>query len=31
MMDPARGGRAMTETLIDSCATAADLLDALQR
>jgi Pup amidohydrolase len=31
MMDPARGGRAMTEHLIDSCPTAIDLLDALQR
>ena len=31
MMDPARGGRAMTESLINRCATAADLLDELQR
>lgn len=31
MMDPGRGGRAMTERLIDTCATAVDLLDALQR
>jgi proteasome accessory factor A len=31
MMDPARGGRAMTEHLIDSCDTAAELLEALQR
>ncbi len=30
MMDPARGGRAMTEELIERCATAAELLDELQ-
>ena len=30
MMDPARGGRDMTESLIDRCATAAELLDELQ-
>jgi len=30
MMDPARGGRAMTEALIDSCDTAAELVAALQ-
>ena len=30
MMDPGRGGKAMTEALIDRCATAAELLDALQ-
>ncbi|HWB72307.1 MAG TPA: depupylase/deamidase Dop [Egibacteraceae bacterium] len=30
MMDPARGGRAMTEELIDRCPTAAELLDELQ-
>jgi len=31
MMDPGRGGRAMTEQLIDRCPTAIELLDALQR
>ncbi|MGH8896563.1 MAG: proteasome accessory factor PafA2 family protein, partial [Egibacteraceae bacterium] len=31
MMDPGRGGRAMTKHLIDRCATAVELLDALQR
>jgi len=31
MMDPGRGGRAMTEHLIDRCHTAVELLDALQR
>jgi Pup amidohydrolase len=30
MMDPGRGGRDMTQRLIDSCDTAADLLAALQ-
>jgi proteasome accessory factor A len=30
MMDPGRGGRAMTGELIDRCDTAAELLDALQ-
>ncbi len=30
MMDPARGGRESTEALIDRCATAAELLEALQ-
>ncbi len=30
MMDPARGGREATEALIDRCATAAELLEALQ-
>ncbi|MEX0659169.1 MAG: depupylase/deamidase Dop [Egibacteraceae bacterium] len=30
MMDPARGGRATTEALIDRCDTAAELLEALQ-
>ncbi|MDP8970970.1 MAG: proteasome accessory factor PafA2 [Actinomycetota bacterium] len=30
MMDPARGGRSMTEALIDRCATAAELLDELE-
>jgi hypothetical protein len=30
MMDPGRGGKAMTEALIDRCDTAAELLDALQ-
>ena len=30
MMDPGRGGEAMTGALIDRCATAAELLDALQ-
>jgi hypothetical protein len=31
MMDPGRGGADMTEALLDRCATAAELLDALQR
>jgi Pup amidohydrolase len=31
MMDPGRGGRAMTERLINRCPTAVELLDALQR
>jgi proteasome accessory factor PafA2 len=30
MMDPGRGNRAMTEQLIDSCETAAELIVALQ-
>ncbi|MDP9405482.1 MAG: proteasome accessory factor PafA2 [Actinomycetota bacterium] len=30
MMDPGRGGAAMTAALIDRCATAAELLEALQ-
>jgi Pup amidohydrolase len=30
MMDPARGSRAMTETLLDRCETAAELIEALQ-
>ena len=30
MMDPGRGGKAMTEALIDRCDTAAELLEALQ-
>ena len=30
MMDPARGGKAMTKDLIDRCQTAAELVDALQ-
>ncbi len=31
MMDPGRGGADSTEALLDRCATAAELLDALQR
>ena len=30
MMDPARGGKAMTKDLIDRCSTAAELVAALQ-
>ncbi|HVM21223.1 MAG TPA: proteasome accessory factor PafA2 family protein, partial [Egibacteraceae bacterium] len=30
MMDPGRGGRAMTQDLIDRCETAAELVEALQ-
>ena len=30
MMEPGRGGRSMTEALIDRCDTAAELLEALQ-